>query len=218
MIEGALRGDHASRALFADRYEPVVRAYLAARWRSSPLRFEVDDVVQDVFVEFFRDEGALERAAGAQTVEFRPFLYGVARNVARRAEAKRVQRRDHVGPPPLHEEPAAPDDERYSVVFDRAWAVSIMKQAAQLQTTWAATEGERALKRVELLKLRFSEDLPIREIARRWGEPADHLHHEYATARDEFRKALAEVIREHNPNSSRVEAEAARLLTLLRTP
>lgn len=218
MIEGALRGDQASRALFAERYEPVVRAYLAARWRTSPLRFEIDDVVQDVFVEFFRGDGTLERAAGAQTVEFRPFLYGVARNVARRTEATSSRRREQYGPPACLDEPAARDDERFSVVFDRAWAVSVMKQAARLQATWAATQGDRALKRVELLKLRFAEDLPIREIAQRWGEAADHLHHEYATAREEFRKALAEVIREHNPNSSRVEAEAAWLLTLLRTP
>jgi len=217
MIHGALRGDGPSRELFAARYEPVVRAYLAARWRTSPLRFEVDDVVQDVFVECFKSDGALKRVADSASPEFRPFLYGVARNVARRAEAARAQRRALNAPDAPLAEAAASDDDRFSVVFDRAWAVSIMKQAAEVQANWAAAEGQRALKRIELLQLRFGEGLPIREISRRWGEDADFLHHEYATAREEFRRALAEVIREHHPNSGKIEAEAAWLLTLLRS-
>ena len=50
-----------------------------------------------------------------------------------------------------------------------------------------------------LLRLRFHEELPIREIAARWQEDPARLHHEYATARDEFRTALRAVVAFHQP-------------------
>ncbi len=71
-------------------------------------------------------------------------------------------------------------------------------------------------KRVEILRLRFEENLPIRTIAELWGVPAAGLHHEYALARQEFKAALLEVVAFHHPGSpAEVEQEAAGLLQAL---
>ena len=52
---------------------PMVRAYLGARWRSSPMLQELDDAVQDVFVECLRHGGVLERARPGQPGGFRAY-------------------------------------------------------------------------------------------------------------------------------------------------
>lgn len=62
------------------------------------------------------------------------------------------------------------------------------------QVEAAAESGERAVRRVELLRLRFQEGMPIRDIAAKWNEDAAKLHHEFAIARDEFRIALRKVV------------------------
>src|SRR5258708_40163891 len=79
-------GNHEKKHLRLRRYAPVVRAYLAERWRSSPHLADCEDAVQDVFVECFRKGGVLERADQSRPGGFRAFLYGVVRNVARRFE------------------------------------------------------------------------------------------------------------------------------------
>src|SRR5437870_13493007 len=97
LTRGAAAGDAADRDAFGRRYAPVVRAYLAARWRHTPLRQHLDDAVQDVFLACFRAGGALDRA-DADRGDFRPFLYGVARNVALRYEASHARRREQQPP------------------------------------------------------------------------------------------------------------------------
>jgi RNA polymerase sigma-70 factor (ECF subfamily) len=73
-----------------------------------------------------------------------------------------------------------------------------------------------ALRRVELLRLRFHEGLPIREIARRWRDDPATLHREYARAREEFKEALIGVMAFHHPGSpAQAERECAELLALL---
>jgi RNA polymerase sigma-70 factor (ECF subfamily) len=72
------------------------------------------------------------------------------------------------------------------------------------------------VRRVELLRLRFQEGLPIRDIATRWQTDAAVLHHEYARAREEFRAALLEVVAFYHPGTAaEVERECANLLSLL---
>jgi RNA polymerase sigma-70 factor (ECF subfamily) len=88
VIRAAAAGSPADREELARRYLGVVRAYLAARWRGSGLRSDLDDAVQEVFVECFRSGGALEAAGAGRVPSFRAFLYGVIRNVARRFECR----------------------------------------------------------------------------------------------------------------------------------
>jgi RNA polymerase sigma-70 factor (ECF subfamily) len=209
IIRAAAAGSPSDREQLARRYLGVVRAYLCARWRSSALLAECDDAVQEVFVECFRHGGMLEAAGTGRVPSFRAFLYGVIRNVARRFESRPARTAGSLPD-------VAADEASQSRLFDRTWARAIMAEAAQLQRQRAAQGGPEALQRVELLRLRFEENLSIRAIAERWGAEAAKLHHAYALARQEFRAALQEVVAFHQPGSPLdVEEEATSLLKAL---
>jgi RNA polymerase sigma-70 factor (ECF subfamily) len=209
VIRAAAAGSGPDREELARRYLGVVRAYLAARWRGSGLRPDLDDAIQEVFVECFRAGGALEAAGAGRVPSFRPFLYGVVRNVARRFESQPVR-----APAALPEVPA--NEEGLSRLFERSWARAIMTEAAQRQRQKASERSPDAVRRVELLRLRFEDNLPIRAIAERWGVPAAGLHQAYALARQEFKAALLEVLAFHNPGRpAELEQEAADLLRAL---
>ena len=66
-----------------------------------------------------------------------------------------------------------------------------MAEAARLQKSRAVQSGAEAIKRIELLRLRFEENLPIREISQRWNIDAARLHHDYALARQELRNGAS---------------------------
>jgi RNA polymerase sigma-70 factor (ECF subfamily) len=216
LVHDAAAGDVGSRGEFGLRYAPVVRSYLAARWRGSNLLAELDDAVQEVFLECIRQGGVLERAQDDRPGGFRAFLFGAVRNVALRFEKQRARRgaREAAGAVDLAEFPN--HEETLSKVFDRALARSIMREAAARQAALASARGDDACRRVELLKLRFQEGLPVREIAALWHADAAELHREYAKARQEFHAALREVVGSHllaGPES--VEYQCAQLLALL---
>lgn len=214
LIEAASRGDAGARSSFAHRYLPVVRTFLGARWNGSPFLQDVEDAVQEVFLECFRRGGAMERVDRERPRGLRAYLYGVVRNVAARVEERRARVLQRDGT--LHPEALEADEARASQLFDRAWARSVMRQAAEHQRQQAALGGEAALRRVELLELRFRDGLPIREIARRFGEDAAVLHREYALARKEFKRALREVVAFDHPGPpARIEEECAALGRLL---
>lgn len=216
MVQEAAGGDHGARSIFARTYLDVVRAYLGARWRGSPLRDRLDDAVQDVFMDCFRAQGALGRADRDLRVGFRTFLYGVVRNIARRHEERVGKKRDRDGVSGFDADAVEAADEPLSRVWDRAWARTILQRAGERQRLWAETDGPPGRRRIALLKLRFGEGVPIREIAKRWDMAADQLHAEYRRAREEFKRALREEVAFHNPDAPRaVEKECERLLGLL---
>jgi len=210
VIRGAADGDESARRHFAGRYEAVIRGYLGARWRGSPLLAEIDDATQEVFLACFREDGALSRVNEEGPGRFRTYLFGVTRNIARRVEEKAQQRREQS----LDSDQVA-GDPSLSDAFDRAWARQLVHRAARLHRSRAV--DERAQKRVELLELRFGEGLPIREIAARWEADAAVLHREYAKARQEFQDALREVVREEEGGAAEsVEKECVRLISIFR--
>jgi RNA polymerase sigma-70 factor (ECF subfamily) len=216
VIRGAAAGDATDRAQFAQRYVGLVRHYLGARWRGSPYQQDVDDAVQEVFLACFRPEGVLDRAAPEHPGGFRAYLYGVVRNVARRVEEARAKAQAHLAP--LNSEMSAlpADEATLSRVFDRAWAQTLLREAAQRQAEIAAGKGPEAQRRVELLQLRFHGGLPVREIARLWQTDPGKVHHEYARARREFREALREVVAFHQPGPPEaIEQACVELFTLL---
>ena len=197
VIHGAAAGSRSDRDEFARRYGPVVRDYLAARWRNPLLRVHLDDAVQEFFVECFRKGGVLSQADEARPAGFRAFLYGVVRNVALRIEtalAKRRRREGGAAEGAVDFDAVPSPEDTLSVVFDRAWATALVQAAATIHADRARDGGKDAMRRVDLLRLRFFEGLPIRDIARRWDAPAATLHHEYAKARAEFREALRTVV------------------------
>jgi RNA polymerase sigma-70 factor (ECF subfamily) len=216
MIDAAAAGDAEQRARFALRYGPVVRRTLEARRGRALKAEEIDDLAQEVFLECFRQGDALGKAEQGRPGGFRGFLYGVVRNVAARGDKRRAAgaRRAGPGEPDLDAVDSGEADAQ--AAFDRAWAEGVMREAAELMERRAAEKGPAAKRRVELLHLRFHENVPIREIARRWSVDAAKLHHEYAEARKEFREALrATVAAECGMDAAETDAECARLSSLL---
>ncbi len=212
VIRGAAEGSTRDREAFARLYLPLARNYLAARWRQSPLQQEIDDAVQEVFVDCFKDDGALERADPG--LSFRSFFYGVIRMVALRHEDRRRRRRRERQPETAFDNEA--DEPSLAAVFDRAWAQSLMEQAAARQRERAERSTEDARRRVELLRLRFEEDLPIRQIAALWGLEAAFVHREYAKARREFHEALRDVVALYHAGAPvQIDAECQRLIGFL---
>ena len=218
MIRGAAAGLAQDREKFAHRYEAVVRTYLGARWRQSPLTAEIDDATQEVFVACFQDRGVLARADAERPGGFRPFFYGVVRNIARRFETGRATRKETQPTSSFLDGGAAVGDNGFAEVFDRAWVLALLKQAANHHKDLAQALGETGRRRVELLRLRFEEGLPIREIAKRWDLDPAGVHKEYARARDDFKAALLEVVAFHYPGAppGEVGRECARLLALIK--
>jgi RNA polymerase sigma-70 factor (ECF subfamily) len=211
LIRDAARGDLSARSRFACVYLPVVNAYLAARWRDRIRQSDADDAIQEVFVECFKTGGLLEKVDENRAGGFRAFILGAVRNVARRFE---VQGRVVAQLPPGL--PAA--DTGPAEAFDRAWARALMREAACTQQESASRTDPAALRRVELLRLRFQEGLPIRAIAKRWEENVEKLHREYAIARKEFRAALRNVVAFYHPRATSTEIDriCQELLDLLK--
>ena len=216
MVQDAAGGDRGARSVFARTYLDVVKAYLRVRWRGSLLADRLDDAVQDVFMDCFRAQGALGRVDRDHRAGFRTFLYGVVRNVALRHEERAVKRRE--APPSSFSTDAVPAEvDPLSRVWDKAWARALIARAAARQREWAERDGEPGRRRIELLKLRFREGLPIRDIADQWAIDSTQLHGEYRRAREEFKRALREEVAYHNPGApAAVEKECEDLLALLR--
>lgn len=68
-----------------------------------------------------------------------------------------------------------------------------MRQASDLMAGRARSD-DRARRRVELLRLRFAEGRPMREIAAAWQADPRQLEYDYDRAREEFTAALHEVV------------------------
>lgn len=216
LIQGAATGDEVAVGEFAQLYSTLIRSCLFARWRSTGLVREVDDATQEVFLRCFNEGGVLQKAQEGPPGAFRAFLYGVIRNVALKVEGRGLRPTRAPVPSTLELEEVAESKASLARAFDRAWARSIMKRAMHLQTERARTTGDEAVRRVELLRLRFQEEMPIRDIAREWAADADRLHHEYARARKEFEAALLDVLAgESSSTRKELEQQMADLLLLL---
>lgn len=216
LIGAAAAGNPGEREEFVLRYGPIVRAYVGARWRGSPILREADDVVQEVLLECFREGGALARAEQRRPGGFRAFLYGVTRNVTSRAEEKKGRRRDAALPTSVGSWLPHPNEEDLGRVFDRAWAKALMREAGDRLEENARGKGEAAAQRVRLLRERFQEGKPIRAIASEWEVDPTKLHTQFAQARKEFALALWDVVAFHSPGSRKeIDDECRALLSAL---
>ena len=216
VIQGAGRGDGRQREEFARRYAPIIREYLGARWRDTPMLPEVEDAADEVFLECFRLGGVLERADPARSGGFRAFFYGVVRNIARRFEGARARNREQQPSTSFDPAERKTPETSLSRVLDRAWARAILDEAGARYRKEAETQGEGAMRRVELLRLRFEEDLPIREIASRWNVDPDKVHQEYRRARREFRRFLEAELTFHEEDTEEgIERHWQEFLSLL---
>jgi len=214
MISAAARGDDAARATFSRDYGGTVRRYLEQRWAGRPMEEQVEDAVQEVFVECLKPGGVLERA-DAERGDFRGFLYGVTRNVARGLE-KRLVERGRIRP----EESGwllqiADDEAGQATLFDRGWAQTLVEQATRMHRQRSLADGEDGVRRIELLERRFGNDEAPRDIAEDWGVAAQDVHNQYRKARIEFFRCLRDVVAAHAAPGANLDAECRRLLDLL---
>ncbi|HMS15713.1 MAG TPA: sigma-70 family RNA polymerase sigma factor [Planctomycetota bacterium] len=196
MIEAAAQGDAEERERFCSRYLPVVEAALTSRWKGRIVAKEISDATQDVFLECLKGGGALESVDRHHSSSFRSFLYGVTRNVAKRYEMRLV-RRELVSLDQSGVDFGLADEATLEAEFDRAWAAGIMREVAERLTSWASGRGRAAQRRVEILRLRFSEGVSLRAIAEREGLPEGRIHKDYALARKEFLAMLRQVVAWH---------------------
>ena len=218
MIEAAAAGEDQARDLFAHAYHDVIRAALSARWRGTPLTGRVEDALQDVFMDCFRARGALNRADREHGRGFRAFLGGIVRNVALRYEERAGRERREEAHSDFEPTQLPNADDALSVAFDRAWAKNLLARAVQRMARQAEAQGPEAKVRVRILRMRFADGLPIRDIAARLEQDPAHTHRAFARARDEFKRALTEEVAYHHPDGSTpaIERECEHLLTLLR--
>src|SRR5262245_36127691 len=88
LVEAAAAGRRAEQEEFARRYQGPIEAFFRARWAGTRYLQEVEDGVQELFLECFRDGGILQRTAKGGSGGFRAFLYGAVHNVALRIERR----------------------------------------------------------------------------------------------------------------------------------
>ncbi|MEM7205351.1 MAG: sigma-70 family RNA polymerase sigma factor [Planctomycetota bacterium] len=194
VVLAAADGDANARVAFAERYLPVVRAYLSARWNGRRQVEDVEDAVQDVFLDCLRKDGALTRLDPEQRGSFRAFLGGVARNIALRVESRDAKERRRVADRDPSE--CADEDARLTTVFERAWAQSVMREAGDRLAAAADAAGGDLARRTELLRLHYHEGRAIADVADDWGMAPKAAYRALDRARGEFRTILRRVIHE----------------------
>ncbi len=196
---------------FARRYSPIVRAYLTSRWRTSARKDWLDDAIQNVFVECFRKGGVLHNVREARPQSFRAFLFGVTRNIAMRMEKEQVHRKEERMESELIRDEPAPDGVDPRIEFERKWARTLIAEALDMAAQRSPEDRAK-----ELFDLRFAQNLPIREIAARWQQPAEEVHRIYARARRRFQHALRDVVAKHEPmDADELNDECRRLLQMM---
>ena len=214
LVRGAAAGSPEDKEEFAVRYAPVLRAYLAARWRVSREHEAVADATQEVFLQCFKEGSALERVDPDRPGGFRAFLYGVARNVARDLESRGA--RSAEGQASSHVFADVESSEAtLSQVFDRAWARMLMREARRLLSERLGRDEDGVL-RLHAMELRYHEGLKSGEIAERMGLEPDAVYQMLHRVRKEFRAALMEVVSYGHPTDTKEELEQ-RCLELLST-
>ena len=212
VLRAASTGDAGARSVFARSYAAPIRSYLGHRWRDSPWHDEIDDALQDVFVECLKPGGALDKADPTRG-DFRALLYGVVRNVARRFEERVARNNSDRQHDTLHLDDLPAPAEALSRVFDRAWAQSLLREAVLRHASAARTGDKGYRRRYRILRLRHQQGLAVRDIAARLDEPdIDVIHNGYRRARREFRAFLRAVVATHTGASSEsIDAECRRV-------
>jgi hypothetical protein len=205
LIHRAVEGNVDARDEFVRRYEPAARRYLGARWNGTPYIQQLEDAVQQVFLECFRDGSALPCVDGER--RFSGFLRGVVNRVAQEFETGKAR---------LSNRQAVPVDEMSaSRAFDRAYAKDEMRRAHELLMAHARENGERHVRRVDLLRLPVVDGTLIRNLAAQWGEEAKQVSWEYEKVRVEFKYALRAVLRLHEQcPENKIEEEMLHILAL----
>jgi RNA polymerase sigma-70 factor (ECF subfamily) len=170
LLERARRGDgRAFRTIF-ERHGPAIRRFLRDLLRDASA---ADEATQETFVRAHR---GLDRIA--DDGKLRPFLFGIARNVAR--ERMRAGARER----PLE------DDEGAVACLGHAPSPEAMLMAAEADQVLAAALERLSPERRAALLLRLDHDLGYPEIAEAMGWTLAKVKNEIHRARTSMRASI----------------------------
>lgn len=168
--------------------------YLRDRWKASPLVQDVDDAIQDVFMECFRERGVLQRADPERGSGFRAFLLGATRNVARRFERQAHGKSAHRQPETDVLNAIESEEDRLIRNFERDWAQAIMKEAAAHHERLAMETGGNLALRWQALRCQFERGLDVQAIASELGGNPATVHKWIQRGRQDFAGCLHDVV------------------------
>lgn len=207
IVLGAAAGQPSERERFSRTYGPVIKSYLAARWRVPFDDPEVDDGMQEVFMQIWKPDGALRSVDPSRAGGFRAFLFGIVRNVALMIERSDRRRRRRVATESaLGGEPVVSKGPTSSEVFDRAFVEAIAREARGRVVQRLAAKGA-SIDHARVLEMRYADGLPPREIAARLEVPVEAIYEGLRRAKAEYREAVLDVLAFHQPGASRAELE-----------
>jgi RNA polymerase sigma-70 factor, ECF subfamily len=172
LLAAAVAGDtNAREALFAAHYLPILRFFqLHATWVA-------EDLAQRTFV------ACLERLASVPADDFRPYLFGIARNQLR-MHLRHAAVRD------AHDEPA-PELQQTGV--------STIVARSQRQRRLLVALGKLPVEQRIVITLHYWEDLDSTELAQVVGVNASTVRTRLARARD---RLLTELVRQGEPGDA----------------
>ena len=202
LVFGAASGNRTDRERFTERYVPVICAYLAARWKRNSRSEEVLGTAHEVLIQCFKQGNTLGTLDRTCARSFRSFLLGITRHVAAAAERARIR---HEGKRDVDVDPRSLEQREatLSQVFDRAFSQMIARAARSLMAQ-RAQENTVHAERYRILSLRFLKGMKPRDIASSLDFPIGHVYERLREAKEDYRKALYDIVREHHaPSSSR---------------
>ena len=206
LIARAAAGNPLDRDSFVERYAPIVRVFLCARWRLPIDHEAIADATQDVFLQCFRDEGLLDRAARGAVSGFKGYLLGATRNVALMTERRLARERARGSGTEIRFDDVEASTATQSEEFDRAWARMISREARRLLAS-RSDHSELTIERWHILALRYEEGLATKAIAERLMIPVERVHERLKQGRKEFGACVMEVMAELHPDDNRAQLE-----------
>lgn len=198
----AAGGIRSSRETFALFYGPMITMELAFHMRRPVNDPDVEDGVQEVLLECLRSGGALDKVDATKCTRFRAFLGGITRNVGLRILKRRARQPDTLNPEELSSN--YPAD--LSALLDETWRQAVLGEAlTQLVRESQRTELDRL--RVQVLRMRFEDDLRPAHIATVLGLKPERVHALCREGKEHFRLALLDVVCRQNPMFTRSEVQ-----------
>lgn len=176
-------------AVLVGLYAEAIGGYLALRLAGERAE-RIEDVVQEVLLELLGKPEVLARAEPGQGSRFRYYLMNLAWRSALN-HLRHARRRDHPGIPDDAEAPPGADQ---LAAMDRAWALSVLRQALD-EVRRRSADGTLEPEAFAVLRAHLVEGRGLREIGAGLGCSAATCSRRLARARTLLRQAIAERLR-----------------------